>query len=165
MASLSRVSGLWPKLSRAAAASAARPASPAASRNMAALSAWQAPSPLGARPSPTQPTGSQLRMQTRGLAGEAPSAPEKRWVSAEGEERKSDSKVVKCNCGRSNKMPFCDNSHRLPWAKLSVSQKIRGTFGGKKGSLYQQAALGAVGVTLAGSILNYKIQMIREGNT
>jgi hypothetical protein len=48
----------------------------------------------------------------------------------EGEERKSDSKVVKCSCGKSKKMPFCDNSHRLPWHKLTFRQKVGGVFYG-----------------------------------
>uniref|UniRef100_A0A7S0I3Z0 Iron-binding zinc finger CDGSH type domain-containing protein n=1 Tax=Hanusia phi TaxID=3032 RepID=A0A7S0I3Z0_9CRYP len=50
----------------------------------------------------------------------------KKWVSPDGEERSSHSKVVRCKCGKSKTMPFCDNSHRLPWYKLSVSQNLRG---------------------------------------
>lgn len=59
------------------------------------------------------------------------SRPQRKWVSEEGEERKSDSKVVKCTCGKSKKMPFCDGSHRKPWHKLTMSQNIRGLVGGK----------------------------------
>jgi hypothetical protein len=52
------------------------------------------------------------------------------YFSPEGEERKSDSKVVRCTCSKSKNMPFCDGAHRLPWYKLSFQQNIRGVMGG-----------------------------------
>jgi hypothetical protein len=53
------------------------------------------------------------------------------YFSPEGEERKSDSKVVRCTCSKSKRMPFCDGSHRHPWYKLSFQQNIRGVMGGQ----------------------------------
>ena len=32
---------------------------------------------------------------------------------------KSAEQVVNCTCGKSNNLPFCDNSHRLPWSVFS----------------------------------------------
>ena len=53
-----------------------------------------------------------------------------KYFSPEGEERKSDSKVIYCTCNKSNRMPFCDGAHKLPWYKLSLQQNARGLMGG-----------------------------------
>ena len=52
------------------------------------------------------------------------------YFSPDGEERKSDSKVIYCTCNKSKRMPFCDGAHRKPWYKLSFQQNVRGLMGG-----------------------------------
>jgi len=39
--------------------------------------------------------------------------------------RTCDGQVVNCTCGKSNNLPFCDNSHRLPWSSPPLSAPSR----------------------------------------
>mmetsp|Transcript_21943 Transcript_21943/g.72464 ORF Transcript_21943/g.72464 Transcript_21943/m.72464 type:complete len:98 (+) Transcript_21943:57-350(+) len=79
-----------------------------------------------------------------------------KWVSPDGEERSSESKVVKCRCGKSNTMPYCDNSHRHPWYRLSLAQNLRG-FKAHSSDVYLFAG---VFLTFA-SFVAYRIRAIK----